>query len=120
MKSATIVIIAIFTLLGAPASADQFETLAGYRDFIKVPAGETALVLFATDALVVQYQKQGKRPVQFRLGQLRCNNNYNDFVGYRLRSENRPSTSQPLALVGPAKISLMTDGVVSIRVVSSR
>ncbi len=116
MKHIITLITFVFTLPGSLAFADHFETLAGYRDSIEVPAGEAALVLYATDAPTVQYQKKGKRPVQFRMGQNRR------IYSSRYRStqqQKTPSAGRPLALVGPAKISLMTDGVVSIRIITS-
>jgi hypothetical protein len=118
MKRITTLTAVASTLFSPFALADHFETLAGYRDAIEISEGEAALVLFVTDTPTVQYQKTGKRPVQFRLGDTRrsyFNNNYHS--AYPPRVDKNPSTSQPLALAGPAKISLMTDGVVSIRVV---
>ncbi len=116
MKHIITLITVVFTLPGSLAFADQFETLAGYRDSIEVSTGEVALILFATDAPTVQYVKKGKYPVQFRLGKTCCAYSYHRHSG---RKKNTLSADQPLALVGPSKISLMTDGVVSIRIITS-
>ena len=115
---------AVATLLSPLASADHFETLAGYRDSIDVPAGSAALVLFVTDKPTVQYQKKGKRPVQFQLGLTRTNEvGYNPNTRrypYYPRVERNPSSSQPLALAGPATVSLQTDGLVSLQIIGEK
>ena len=115
MKAIITLITIVFTLPGAFVFADNYETLAGYRDSIEVSAGEVALVLFATDSPTLQYTKKGRYPVQFRLGDTDYNNPYRRRSG---RNKNTLSAEQPLALVGPSKIALMTDGVVSIRIIS--
>lgn len=118
MKHITIFTVVVSTLLSAVAFADHFETLAGYRDSIDVAADEVALILFVTDSPTLQYERKGKHPVQFRLG--KASNDTGNFytLGFENRDDNSPSAEKPLALVGPAKVSLMTDGVVSIRIIS--
>ncbi len=118
MKRITIFTVVVSTLLSAFSYADHFETLAGYRDSIDVAAGEVALILFVTDSPTLQYKRPGKYPVQFRLGKV--SNETGNFytLGFDRQEDNAPSAERPLALVGPAKVSLMTDGVVSIRIVT--
>lgn len=111
----------ILTLLSSLTFADRYETLADYRDSITLKKGEAALVLFVTDTPTVQYQKRGKRPVQFQLGKTRRAKSHLTFNhAYDARVEKNPSADQPLALAGPATVKLMTDGVVSIRVVKNK
>lgn len=110
---------AILTLLSSFAFADHFETLAGCRDSITLKKGEAALVLFVTDTPIVQYQKTGKRPVQFQLGKTRRTESHSRYA-YHARVEKNPSSNQPLALSGPATVKLVTDGVVSLRVVKNK
>jgi hypothetical protein len=110
---------AILTLLNSFAYADRFETLAGYRDRITLKKDETALVLFVTDTPIVQYQKTGKRPVQFQLGKTRRTESQYNYASHA-RVEKTPSSNQPLALAGPATLKLVTDGVVSLRVVKNK
>ena len=117
MKRRTTLTAVFFTLLSTFGLADRFETLAGYRDSITLKEGQAALVLFVTDAPTVQYQKCGRRPVQFQLGPTRRSDAYSKRSAYHARVSSNPSANQPLALAGPATVSLMTDGLVSIRVV---
>jgi len=122
MKRTTTLTAIVFALLSPLALADYFETLAGYRDTITVPAGRAALILFVTDTPTVQYQKKGKRPVQFQLGLTRPSEVHHNHgrSAYAARVERNPSANQPLALAGPATVSLMTDGVVSVQVIDSK
>lgn len=124
MKRITTLTAIALSLLSPLALADRFETLAGARDSIQIPAGQAALVLFVADAPTLQYQKKGKRPVQFQLGLTRPTEaKYNYPVGnsaYAARVESNPSSHRPLALAGPATVSLMTDGLVSIQVVDPK
>lgn len=113
----TAVILSLFTTL---AFADRFETLAGYRDEITLKSGEAALVTFVTDAPTLQYQKKGKRPVQMQLGLTRRNQRHYSNYSYGARIEKNPSADQPLALTGPATVKLVTDGVVSLRVITNK
>ena len=108
----------ILTLLSSLVFADHFETLAGYRDSVTLKKGQTAIVLFVTDTPTVQYQKVGNRAVQFQLGISRRTESHHS-SNYPARVERNPSSSQPLALAGPATVKLMTDGVVSLRIVSA-
>ena len=114
---------AVLTLLSSFAFADHFKTLAGCRDAVTLKAGEAAIVTFVTDTPTVQYQATGKRPVQFQLGLTRSTEaSYNYNYGrsaYHARVEQNPSTLQPLALSGPATVKLVTDGMVSLRVVKN-
>lgn len=107
---------ALLALLSPLAVADRFETLAGPRDTITIAEGEAALVLFVTQTPTVQYHKDGRRPVQFRLGATRRTDSYHSY-SYPAQVERNPSSKQPLALAGPATISLMNNGIVSLRVV---
>jgi hypothetical protein len=117
MKRTTLTAL-ILTLLSSLAIADHFETLAGYRDSVTLKKGQAAIVLFVTDTPTVQYQKVGNRAVQFQLGiSRRTESHYSS--NYPARAERNPSSSQPLALAGPATVKLMTDGVVSLRIVSA-
>lgn len=121
MNRTTTLTAVICALLSSTTFADKFETLAGPRDEVKLCAGETAFVLFVTEMPTVQYTKRGKRPVQFQLGLTRRSeaSSYGVATGhaYDAQVERNPSTRQPLALAGPAKVKLMTDGLVSLQVV---
>ena len=119
-----ITLTAVFSLLSSFAFADHFATLAGARDSITLKEGEAALITFVTDAPTVQYEKKGRRPVQMQLGLTRqTESRYNFNVGssaYPARVDSNPSANRPLALAGPATVKLMTDGVVSLRVVKNK
>ena len=122
MKRITTLTAVLLAFSSSLALADHFETLAGARDAISIPEGEAVLILFVADEPTLQYQKQGRRPVQFQLGLTRPtearHNRNSGLYPYPARVERNPSKSQPLALAGPATISLMTDGLVSIQIVT--
>lgn len=114
MKRAALTLLSL-TLLATSARADKFETLAGFKDSVTIPAGHAAFVLFSTDNPTLQYKKKGRKAVQIRLGVSETASRHR--TGYRRPVSNKPSSKQPLALAGPATISLMTDGVISLKLV---
>ena len=119
-----ITLTAALSLLGSFAFADHFATLAGYRDSVVLKAGEAALITYVTDAPTVQYEKKGRRPVQMQLGLTRQTESKHNYkvvsTPYPARVNSNPSADQPLALTGPATVKLMTDGVVSLRVIKNK
>lgn len=118
MKRIATLTAVLLASLASLASADHFETLAGYGDSVTIPAGKAALVLFVAQTPTVQYDKQGRRPVQFRLGHTRRSERFGgDHYAYRPQVEKNPSAQQPLALAGPATVSLRSPGLVSLRIV---
>ena len=108
----------ICALLSSAAFAEKYETLADPYDKVTLAKGDTAFVLFVTRIPTIQYEKRGRRPVQFRLGLTRAGKT----VGrtrypYDPQIAHNPSGLQPFALAGPATITVMSPGVVSLKII---
>ena len=111
---ALIAVIACSFYLAAPAVADGWKTLAGFNDSLILKEGETAFIVTVSDRLTVQYTKRNQRPVQFELTSER-NPYYSQTSSYGRRVV-APTTANPFPLVGPAKITLKTSGVATMKV----
>jgi hypothetical protein len=119
MKPAFTIITAVALLGLSPlACADYWATLAGASDKIHLKKGETALIMSSDRACVVQYARQGSRPVQFEVGGSVYEeaNRYHPYHNSRVLGRQK---QHPIALAGPAVVSLQTSNVVSVKVLES-
>jgi hypothetical protein len=119
MKTAITLLAVVSCVFSSTAFANGWKTLAGFNDSITLKAGETAFIIGVSENVVLQYDKDKcwpPRPEQFRLGANVFRN------GYSLVSPRRntviPTAREPFVLSGPAKVSLKTDGVLSMKVTS--
>ena len=122
MKPAFTFTVVALALVGlAPlAHADYWATLAGAQDSIHIKSGETALLMATDEPAVIQYNKGNKRPVQFEFGGqvYRGASFYHPY--HHSVKHLRGQYQRPVALTGPATISLKTTNVVSIQVVQTQ
>ena len=110
-----IALASLLVLTIGQADADHFATLAGYRDSIRLEKGQAALVTFVADTPVLQYRKVGRPPVQIHLGNF-LKKGRSKVEAHSRRLAGTASAHDSLTLAGPATLQLMTDGLVSLRV----
>ncbi|MEM9079819.1 MAG: hypothetical protein AAGC74_03905 [Verrucomicrobiota bacterium] len=111
--------LAAIGLLTLGLQADQHYTLTGYCDAVVIPAGQTAHIVSASNDLVLQIEKTGRRPVQFQFEQ---SNNCGTWGNIQTSSHSRPtlpapSSHSPVPIAGPAKLSLRTTGILTLKVI---
>lgn len=116
MKTTLTVLFTSLMALASFAQGDTYRTLAGYKDSIEIPAGQTVLVVSATSRVVIGLERSGKYPQQFRFfeQQGNCLSGVN-LSNYRSRNFlPTPSVNNPVPIAGPAKLILRTDGLVTL------
>ncbi len=122
MKKTATVLFTCLLAIASVAKGDTYKTLVGYRDSLKIPAGQTVLVVSSTSNLVIGVERPGKRPHQFRFGELEGG------VVNRIRvSSSRnfnllptPSVHNPVPIAGPATLIMRTDGLLTLSVPEKR
>jgi len=118
MKTTLTIMFTSLMALASVAQGDTYQTLAGYRDEVQIPAGQTAFVVSATSQVVLEVNRAGKRPLQFRFSDA---NNRNNFQVNLSSHRNRnllpaPSVNNPVPIAGPAKLILRTTGLITFSV----
>ena len=101
------------------AQGDTYKTLAGYKDAIQIPAGQTALVVSASSRVVLGVERSGKSPLQFRFDEPQRTNFGTPVVSTRFRQQNffpMPSLQNPVLIAGPVKLILRTDGLLTLSI----
>ena len=142
-------LIAALSLGAVATAADEVVTLMDPNETLTLKPGQVALIVTASERTVVQYKRTDKWPYrmkQFYLAPRETEsldlNHYGlpgiGFAGqgyqnqrgsrhaFYDRGANRfdqrsfiPTWQNPLALAGPAKISMVANGVVTVRVTSN-
>jgi len=123
MKTAFTLLAVFSCVLSTSALADGWKTLAGFNDSVTLKNGETAFIVSVSEEMVVQYDKAASwppRPVQFRLGADRGHHGFGQGnTAFGKRAAVAPTARNPFPLSGPCKISVKTNGVVTMKLVSS-
>ena len=122
MKNVTLLIAmaSAFLATATASQAEEYLTLSNFGDSVELKKGETAFIVTASQDLTIQYEKknQPKQRSQFKLGVSKQNNKVT-----RVSSSDKrflPTWSSPFPLSGPAKIKLVTSGVVGMRLIEAK
>lgn len=115
MKTTLTVLFTSWMALVAPVQAESYQSLNGYLDTIDIPKGQTALIISASSRLVLGVQPHGGRPQQFRFAEPNPGLFF-EISNTRSRRNQfpTPSRDQPVYITGPAKLTLRTDGFLTV------
>ena len=108
----------LFLLLTSSLSllADSYHTLSGARDTLTIAKDETVFIVNATDDLIASVEQPSKPCLQVQFAH---KEHYSPVRQITNRS-SRPqiinvSTQAPFILAGPAKITLRTTGILTLK-----
>ena len=116
MKTTLSILFTGLMAFASVAQGDTYQTLTGYRDSIKIPAGQTAFFVSASQRLILGVQKPGKRELLFRFEDATAN------FQLTVTNSNRrnlnflptPSIQHPVPIAGPATVILRTSGLATL------
>jgi hypothetical protein len=126
MKTAFTLLAVFSCVFSASAFADGWKTLAGGNSSVTLKKGETAFIVSVSQDMIVQYSNESVwplRPVQFHLGTGSCNQGYSSHHSYRMSQYPQsvvPTTKNPFPIAGPCTITVKSNGVATMKVVSEK
>lgn len=101
------------------APADEWASLSGTGDHVVLKQGQTALIVGASERVVVHFDKPGSNRAAFRIASIhpiRDRAWVHTTACRRLPSEVHVSISSPLPIAGPGKLELRSPGIVSMQI----
>lgn len=115
MKTTLTVLFTSWMALTALVQAESYQSLNGYLDTIEIPAGQTALIISVSSRVVLGVQSSGERAQQFRFAdpdpslffQISSNRSRHNLFP-------TPTRDKPIYIPGPAKLTLRTDGFLTL------
>lgn len=102
------------------ARGDSYRTLVGYQDSIHVPAGQTAFVVNASSHVVLEVKKASQFPIQFRFAELKGHGHCGFPSKIQRNVLPHPSAQSPVAIAGPAQLTLRTTGMLTLTLPEGR
>lgn len=121
MKTTLTVLFTSWMALTALVQAESYQSLNGYLDTIDIPAGQTALIISASSRVVLEINERGTSPQQFRFEEPE-RGFFFEISSNRSRRNMFPTPTRdhPVYIPGPAKLTLRTDGFLTIVLPESR